>query len=62
MGPDQKWILVYTAVCAPILLLGADVVGRVVVPPQEMQVGIVTAFIGAPVLVYLARRRKITGL
>ena len=62
VGPDQKWILVYTAVCAPILLLGADVVGRVVVPPQEMQVGIVTAFIGAPVLVYLARRRKITGL
>ena len=62
VGPDQKWILIYTAVCAPILLLGADVVGRVVVPPQEMQVGIVTAFIGAPVLVYLARRRKITGL
>lgn len=62
VGPDQRWILAYTAVCAPILLLGADMIGRVVVSPQEMQVGIVTAFIGAPVLVFLARRRKITGL
>ncbi|MET0955784.1 MAG: iron chelate uptake ABC transporter family permease subunit [Cryobacterium sp.] len=62
VGPDQRWILLYTAVCAPILVLAADVVGRVVMPPQEMQVGIVTAFIGAPVLVFLARRRKITGL
>lgn len=62
VGPDQRWIILYTAVTAPILVLAADVVGRVVVPPQEMQVGIVTAFIGAPVLVFLARRRKITGL
>jgi iron complex transport system permease protein len=62
VGPDQRWILAFTAVCAPILLLGADMIGRVVVTPQEMQVGIVTAFIGAPVLVFLARRRKITGL
>jgi len=62
VGPDQRWIIAYTAVCAPILLLAADVLGRVVVPPQELQVGIVTAFIGAPVLVVLARRRKITGL
>jgi iron complex transport system permease protein len=62
VGPDQRWIIAYTAVCAPILLLAADVLGRVVVPPQELQVGIVTAFIGAPVLVFLARRRKITGL
>ena len=62
VGPDQRWILAYTLVCAPILVLAADVLGRVIVPPQEMQVGIVTAFIGAPVLVLLARRRKITGL
>jgi iron complex transport system permease protein len=62
VGPDQRWILAYTVVCAPILVLAADVLGRVIVPPQEMQVGIVTAFIGAPVLVLLARRRKITGL
>jgi iron complex transport system permease protein len=62
VGPDQRWILAYTVVCAPILVLAADIVGRVIVPPQEMQIGIVTAFIGAPVLVLLARRRKITGL
>ncbi|MEE2061062.1 iron chelate uptake ABC transporter family permease subunit [Rhodococcus artemisiae] len=61
-GPDQRWIFAYTVVCAPILLLAADVLGRVVVWPQEMQAGIITAFVGAPVLVMLARRRKLTGL
>ncbi|MWV50715.1 iron chelate uptake ABC transporter family permease subunit [Rathayibacter sp. VKM Ac-2803] len=62
VGPDQRWILAGTVVCAPLLLLVADVVGRVVAPPQELQVGIITAFIGAPVLVLLARRRRITAL
>ncbi len=62
VGPDQRWIIVYCMVFAPILLLVADIIGRVVVTPQEMQVGIVTAFVGAPVLVLLARRRKTIGL
>lgn len=62
VGPDQRWILAYTIVLAPILLLSADIVGRVVLRPSELQVGIVTAFIGAPVLIVLARRRRISGL
>jgi len=62
VGPDQRWILLYSAVLAPVLLLVSDVVGRVVVAPGELQVGIVTAFIGAPVLIALVRRSKASGL
>ena len=47
-GPDQRRVLAYSAVFAPILLIGADVIGRVVVRPSELEVGIVTALIGAP--------------
>jgi len=49
-------------VLAPILLLVSDIVGRIVMRPGELQVGIVTAFVGAPVLILLARRRKVSGL
>src|SRR5690606_8749407 len=62
IGPDQRWIFAYTIVLAPMLLLIADIVGRLVMRPGELQVGIVTAFIGAPVLILLARRRKVSGL
>ena len=61
-GPDQRWIVLLTMVLAPVLLLAADIVGRVVLPPGELQVGIVTAFVGAPVLIALARRRRVSGL
>lgn len=43
-GPDHRWILPHSVVLAPVLLLGADVVGRVLVRPDELAVGIVTAF------------------
>lgn len=62
VGPDQRWVLPYSLVLAPILLLGADVLGRVVAAPSELQVGIVTAFLGAPVFIALCRRRKPVAL
>lgn len=62
VGPDQRWILASSVVLAPALLLASDVLGRVVLRPGEPQVGIVTAFLGAPVLIALIRRRKATGL
>ena len=42
-GPDQRWVFAYSVVLAPILLLAADVIGRVIVRPSELEVGIVTA-------------------
>lgn len=62
VGPDQRWILAYTLLLAPSLVLAADVLGRVVIRPGEFPVGIVTAFVGAPVLIVLVRRRKASGL
>jgi iron complex transport system permease protein len=61
-GPDYRWILVYSAVLAPVLLLGADVIGRIVARPEELQVGVVTALIGAPFFVALVRRRRLAEL
>ncbi|MBM7784455.1 FecCD family ABC transporter permease [Tenggerimyces flavus] len=61
-GPDQRWVLPYSVVLAPILLLGSDIIGRIVVPPSELEVGIVTAAVGAPFFIYLVRRRRIAQL
>jgi iron complex transport system permease protein len=61
-GPDLRWALPYSLVLGAILLLSADVVGRIVVRPGELQVGIVTALIGAPVFIALVRRRRIAQL
>ncbi|MET7419672.1 iron chelate uptake ABC transporter family permease subunit [Dactylosporangium sp. NPDC005555] len=61
-GPDNAWVLPYSAVLAPILVLGADVLGRVVVAPGELEVGIVMALVGAPVFIALCRRTRIAQL
>lgn len=61
-GPNYRWILPYSMLLAPILLLAADVIGRVIAPPGEVQVGIVTAFLGAPVFIALVRRRRLATL
>jgi iron complex transport system permease protein len=61
-GPDYRWVLPYSAVLAPILLLGSDVIGRVIARPGEVQVGIVTALVGAPFFIALVRRRKLAEL
>lgn len=62
VGPDQRWIFAYTIVVSPILLLLSDILGRVILPSGELRVGLVTAVIGAPVLIVLARRRGVSGL
>ncbi|MBT2677339.1 iron chelate uptake ABC transporter family permease subunit [Streptomyces sp. ISL-14] len=61
-GPDLRWILPYAAVLSPVLLLGADVLGRIVARPSELQVGIVTAILGGPVFIFLVRRRRTAQL
>ncbi|MFE5968766.1 iron chelate uptake ABC transporter family permease subunit [Streptomyces sp. NPDC056463] len=61
-GPDMRWILPYAAVLSPVLLLGSDVVGRLVARPAELQVGIVTALIGGPVFIRLVRRKRMAQL
>lgn len=62
VGPDYRWILPCAALVAPILLLGADIIGRVIDRPDEIQVGIVTAVLGAPFFIALVRYRKLAEL
>ena len=46
----------------PVLILVADVIGRVIAPPAEVQVGVMTALIGVPVFIVLIRSRRQVGL
>lgn len=56
VGADHRWSLPVTLLATPALLLFADVIGRLLVP-GELRVSVVSAFIGAPVLIFLVRRR-----
>lgn len=61
-GPDQRWLLPYAAAIGAVLLTLADTAGRVITSGGELEVGIVTALIGAPVFIYLVRRRRMAQL
>lgn len=61
VGPDYRWVLPYSLLGGAILLTGADILGRVIARPGEVQVGIVTALVGAPFLIYLARQRSVAN-
>jgi iron complex transport system permease protein len=62
VGPDWRWILPYSFVIGAVLLVVADTVGRIVVKPDELQVGVIVALVGAPFFVALIRRRKLVAL
>lgn len=55
-GPDYRKILLGSALVGPVLILLTDTLGRIVTPPTEVQVGIMTAILGAPVLILMVRR------
>ncbi|MFC7244140.1 FecCD family ABC transporter permease [Catellatospora aurea] len=59
-GPDYRWILPYSMLLAPIVLLLADIVGRVVAAPGELQVGVVLGVLGAPVFVGIVRYGRLS--
>ena len=61
LGADQRRLLVGSLIAGPVLLLAADVVGRVLIRPDEMEAGIVTAFIGGPVLLAMVIGRSEAG-
>lgn len=62
VGVDHRWLLPFSAVIGAALLTGADVLGRVVARPGEVDVGIITALIGAPFFIYIVRRSKVRAL
>jgi iron complex transport system permease protein len=60
VGGDHRWQLPVSLVLGAALLLGSDVLARVIARPQELMVGVVTAFIGAPFLLWAVRRGRVT--
>lgn len=58
-GPDYRWILGYSVLLGPVLLLICDVLGRVLLPSGEVPVGVVVGILGAPVFVALVRYRRL---
>jgi iron complex transport system permease protein len=61
-GPDQRWVLPFSMLLAPVVLLGADVLGRVLSRPGELQVGIVMDVIGGIVFIAIVRARRVVHL
>ncbi|AGP31581.1 FecCD family ABC transporter permease [Corynebacterium terpenotabidum] len=61
-GPDYRWILPYSALGGAVLLIYADVLGRVITRPGELEVGIILAFVGAPIFIWMITRKKVVEL
>ncbi|EEP94939.1 Ferric enterobactin ABC transporter, permease protein FepD [Yersinia aldovae ATCC 35236] len=58
IGSDFRWLLPYSLLVGPILLLTADIIARVIIAPGEVMVGVITAAVGGPLLYAVANRKK----
>lgn len=56
-GPNHRILLPISAIMGAILLLFADIIARIILAPAELQIGIITALLGAPFFLYLLKRR-----
>lgn len=61
-GTDYRWILAYSLLLGPLLLLAADIAARLVVAPSELQVGVVLGIVGAPLFIALVRFRNLAEI
>lgn len=62
VGVDHRWLMAFSALAGASVLIVGDVLGRVVLPPSEVDVGIITAVLGAPVFIAVVRQRKVREL
>jgi len=58
VGTDYKWIMPYSILLGSIFLLLSDIGARFIIFPKEVPVGAITAFIGAPFFIYIARKAE----
>ncbi|MFD7439237.1 FecCD family ABC transporter permease [Streptomyces sp. NPDC059861] len=61
VGTAHRWVLPLAALLGPVMILGSDVLGRIVFPPSEVPVAVMTALIGVPFLIALVRRRTVVA-
>ncbi|WP_411741230.1 FecCD family ABC transporter permease [Rhodococcus sp. IEGM 1408] len=62
VGVDHRWLLPFSALVGAVLVTASDVLGRVVARPAEIDVGIITALVGAPIFIAIVRRQKVREL
>ena len=62
MPLHHRWIVPYSALLSPVLLLAADIAGRLLLPDGELQVGVVLGVFGAPAFIALVRHRGLAEL
>ncbi|GAB3632016.1 iron ABC transporter permease [Microbacterium shaanxiense] len=62
VGVDHRWLLPFSALSGACLVVAADILGRIVARPGEIDVGIITAVVGAPVFIAIVRRQKVRAL
>ncbi len=57
VGMDYRWIIPCSAVLGSLFLVSADILARMVHPPTEIPIGVITALVGVPFFLYLVRRK-----
>jgi iron complex transport system permease protein len=62
LGADNRFLIPMSALAGAVILTASDVIGRLIARPGELEVGIVTAFVGAPLLIILAMKAKVRSL
>jgi iron complex transport system permease protein len=62
VGVDHRWLLPFSALAGASLLVASDVIGRIVARPSELDVGIITALVGAPFFIAVVRRQRVREL
>lgn len=62
IGPDLRYVIPMAALSGAIILMISDVCGRLIGSPGELEVGVVTAFVGAPILILLTMKSKMRAL
>lgn len=59
VGIDFRWVTLYSAILGSVFLLGADIAARFIAMPGELPIGVVTALLGAPFFIYVARKGEL---
>ncbi|MDB6453040.1 FecCD family ABC transporter permease [Falsirhodobacter sp. 20TX0035] len=62
VGIDHRWLLPFSTLTGGCLLVAADIAGRILARPSELDVGIVTALIGGPFFIWIVRRQRVREL
>ncbi|MEV5116182.1 FecCD family ABC transporter permease [Peribacillus frigoritolerans] len=56
VGIDHRWLIPFSGLFGAVLLIAADVISRYILMPREVPVGVMTAIIGTPFFIYIARK------